>query len=224
MQLSPKTNPLHELMVRDVSLVSSANCVLARLWRLFLYEVNVTAPVWESLLLSYTNACKPFIGDSKASNLKGNLPKRLSGDQVTWDKFCEGISVFNFEDVIFSVTLTDENDVTKEISVRIPRVLGGEPGTILAVLWDKTNKAFPEKLENWHELLHNFIIRCKEAGEEVPEYLKGNLTRALSGDKLMWLMFHRGLIVHVYKKITIVLKVKQRKKSDYQVVRLNLTR
>lgn len=220
--MSDEKSQLHRLMEQDVALISNANCVLARLWRLTLYNLEVRAPIWEALLDNYILTCTSQIGEKKASNLKGNLPKGLAGDEVTWQRFCEGLSVFNFEDVIFTVT-TVENGKETESSIHIPVIIKEIPGTLLRLLWDIINKAYPEKAgKQWGSLIDNYIEHCKKRDGQVPTFLKGNLKRALSEDTLMWNMFYRGLAIYAFEKIKIELKVKRRRRP-YEVIRLNLS-
>lgn len=223
--------PLHELMSGDLALISGANCVLARLWRLLLFQLNVRAPIWEILLTNYTADCKDCMGEEKALNLKGNITKKLAKDELSWVRFCQGVSVFGFEETIFKMTLVDGTDqagfTTKVVQIRLPLVRDdedGAAGTALRVLWDMTNKAFPDRLDHWTAYMGRYLKRYKKATGGNTKFLKGNITRALCDNQITWATAYRGLIIHDYSKVTMELIVKQKGHSEYQSVQLELKR
>lgn len=212
---------LHQLMKRDASLINDANCVLAHLWRLTLFNLEVDAPLWEALLENYTFNLSREIGEKKAVNRKGNIPKKLAGPQITWERFAQGVSVFNFEEVAFTLVLT-EGGVDHNFSVRIPLIYGQDPGEILRLLWDMINKRFPEKSgKGWARLAEDYARKYLEENGEVPGYLKGNNKRALAKPSLMWNMFYRGLRIHGYERIRIELATKPRGR-DFIITSLEL--
>lgn len=221
--LEPKKNPLHELMTGDITLISSANCVLARLWRLMLFQLNVRASIWETLLTTYTEACKAHMPKDKALNLKGNISKGMAKDVLSWGRLCQGLSVFGFEETILKLELTDK-DVTKDVSIRLPTVHGEGAGEALKLLWDLIGKTFPERIENWSECIEIYVQRCKEQYGDESSWTKGNVTRALCDTSITWSMFYRGLIILDFEAIGIELIVKQRGLPDAKAVRLDLKR
>lgn len=216
-----KKKELYKLMENDVSLISDANCVLTRLWRLTLNSIDVRAPIWEALFQNYVYDLHDAIGTSKAGNLKGNIPKDLAKDKITWERFCQGLSVFNFEDVKFSLTLT-EGDESKTVAVHIPRILNEEPGEILRLIWDMIDKSFPTKLgKDWKALSKEYEKRFLAENGDVPSWLNGNLKRALVKDKLMWNMFYRGLMVCAFDCVRLEVACKP-KGRPYELIYLNL--
>ncbi|QAX96138.1 hypothetical protein [Vibrio phage vB_VmeM-Yong XC32] len=216
-----KKKEIYKLMENDVSLISNVNCVLSRLWRLSLYNLDVRAPIWEALFQNYIYDLNMAIGKSKATNLKGNIPKDLAKDKMTWERFCQGLSVFNFEDVRFSMELT-ENGETKRVSINIPIIHEQNPGEILRVLWDLIHKEYPEKIgEDWPKLQKAYERKFKEETGKVPEWLKSNLKRALVRDSMMWNMFYRGLMVCAFDNIKMEVALKP-KGRPYELVYLNL--
>lgn len=212
---------LHALLTGDVQPILIANCYLAKLWRLFLYELGVKAPIWDILLIQYISECKQHMPEKVANNLKGNIPKRLSEDTIQWKKFCQGLSVFNFEEVEFVLFLT-EKDVTKEIGVRIPRIFSEDSGRILKVLWDRICVEYPEKADQWSALFDAHLERFKLTSQDSADWAKSNIKRGLTKKSLTWNAFYKGVVIYGFDSLTIELRVTRREGLGQHTTRLKI--
>lgn len=199
---------IYDLMKEDIRVVLSANTVLGRLWRYFLMELQVRPSNWDNLLTNYIVKARAVLGEKEATNLKGNLPKRLACEDVTFKNVCRGISVFDFPRVVLRMTLTKEG-ITKDIEIDIPPTYGEEGGKYLKVLWNKMTKEFPYCTENWKEHVEKYEEYCRVVeGAEVDKV--SNLPRALDADALTWNSFYKGFMIHDFDKAEISLDVYKR--------------
>ncbi|CAH0447984.1 hypothetical protein SM033_00160 [Vibrio phage vB_VpaM_sm033] len=199
---------IYDLMKEDLQVVISANTVLGRLWRYFLYEMQVRPSNWDILLTNYTAKARAVLGEKEATNLKGNLPKRLACEDITFKNLCRGISVFDFPRVVLRLTLTKDG-ITKDIEIDIPPTYGEEGGKYLKVLWNTMIKEFPYCVENWKEHVKAYAEYCKKVeGAEVDKV--SNLPRALDADALTWNSFYKGFMIHNFDGAEISLDLYKR--------------
>lgn len=214
-------SPLHALMAGDQELVCATNCILGRIWRIMLFDLNVSADVWETHLVNYIEELGRIITPKKADNLKGNIPKDLANDEVTWKRFMQGFSILNFKHIEFSIKMR-EGDETKSVTVNLPRVFDDSPGRSLRLIWDMIIKEYPEKYANWTPLSKVYIDKRKEAFGSVPAYLNGSIKRSLSSDGLMWNVFYQALMIFDFDEITISMKIRKRNFGDFDIIELKL--
>lgn len=213
---------LHKLMRQDLSLVLNVNNVLARYWRLLLYDIDIRAPTWETLLIKWQLECVKRLGQAKAEQHKGNIPKRLAGETITWRFFCEGITVLDFEEVVFLIKTTREGK-TQEFAIHIPKIYCDKDkcGELLRTLWDMINKGYPELAsEKWSILMKRYSERYS-FHEKTPGWVPGNLKRSLSQDVLTWNTFHKGLQLYAFDQIDMELIVKPKRRRAV-IVQLRL--
>lgn len=199
---------IHDLMKEDFQAVASANHVLTRLWRFLLHQLQISPSSWDTLLSLYITKARKIKGKKEANNLKGNLPKRLACDELTFKNLCRGLSVFAFPKVVMRMELR-KGDVRKDIEILIPPTYGEEGGKYLKVLWTKLIKEFPHCVNDWKAHVDAYAEYCKKIeGSEVDKV--SNLPRALDNDALTWNSFYKGVMIHAFDEITICLDLYKR--------------
>lgn len=205
--MEANVNPLHLLMNGDVAYVNEANCLLARLWRLSLYELHLRPTIWEGLLAMYCEKCREYMSEDQASNLKGNLTKALSKDRLAWGKFSQGITVFKTHEARLEIT-TSENGVRKTSPVIIPPTYNeNDSAMVLKVLWQKLMNAYPDRAENWGEYISRYCKTCHEVYGDDASNLRGNLTRALTADTITWNSFYRGVVAMDFESVEFAIRL-----------------
>jgi hypothetical protein len=197
---------LYDLMQGDKSLITEANCVLARLWRLTLDELRVRAAVWDSLMIDYKKECEDHLGKKDANNLKGNLPKALAKEEITFKAFCRGITVFKFKRVEFVLYL-EKNGVKKTLTMEIPPTYKGDAGRYLKALWIEITNEFPECIDNWSQHIKAYKEKFKAAHGTGADSIGSNLPRTLDEDELTWNTFFQGVLVHDFDKMELELNL-----------------
>ncbi|UKZ10975.1 hypothetical protein CZP2022_252 [Vibrio phage C-ZP2022] len=199
---------IYDLLKEDIQHVVSTNHVLARAWRYLLFQLQVPPSGWDTLLTTYISKARDFKGQKEATNLKGNLPKRLACEEVTFKNLCRGISVFNFHKTMISLDLVKDG-VEKTLEIEIPPTFDEKGGRYLKVLWLKMIKEFPHCTENWKEHVDKYRQYCKEVeGLEVDAV--SNLPRSLDAEALTWNSFYKGLLIHDFDGIKFSITVYKR--------------
>lgn len=199
---------IHDLMKEDFQAVASANHVLTRLWRFLLHQLQISPSSWDTLLAMYIAKAKTIKGVKEANNLKGNLPKRLACDELTFKNLCRGLSVFAFPKIVMRLELR-KGDVKKDIEILIPPTFDDEGGRYLKVLWNQMTKEFPHCVNDWNNHAKAYAEYCKKIeGLEVDNV--SNLPRALDAELLTWNSFYKGVLIHAFDEITICLDLYKR--------------
>lgn len=107
--------------------LKDARNALAKFYRSFLIEFGVTPNMWSDLLTRYV--VNPLNGISKArrSIVRGNLPKQLERDKVTFDSFLTGMRVLEGDRVdMYIVVHRGKRRTMKKISVDLgPEIENG---------------------------------------------------------------------------------------------------
>ncbi len=209
-------NPLHSLMDSKMSSVTEANCVLARLWRFALYDLNIRPSRWEMLMRNYYDDYAERLGKKQADNIKGNLPKALAHESVTFKAFCRGMTVLNFKSVEFNIYMTREGE-RKKTGVLIPATYEDVGGQYLKVLWKKILSDWSDVSDPviWAEHMSAYKQRYQKLLNQDPSNLSSNLSRALHSDSIPWNVFYQGLMVVDFDSMELELKV-TRASGEYQ--------
>lgn len=216
------SHPIYQLMQGDLSRVTETNHILARLWMLTLMELDVTEAAWDNLMTNYISKAKEELGTGAATNLKGNLPKGLAKDEITFKRFCQGISVFSFYKMDLALTLTKDGK-TKRVSVTIPETFKSDAGKYLKTLWLAINEEFPDCVKNWQEYLSKYKDKYASAYGVNTDCLGSNISRSLDDEDLTWNTFFQGLHIHDFEDIRIDLDLyKKTRKTEAIVIGLDL--
>lgn len=195
---------LHDLMGGNTQHVGNSNCVLTRLWLWILIDSKITPTQWEFLLLKYLDKCQEVNGWSKkqVDNKKGNLPKALASQSLTFKSFCHGVSVLNYKKVVLFLEVTRNNE-TKPIQIVIPPTYDDHGGRYLKVLWTKLTQQWPEVIENWSTYMEAFKKRYRADYGTDPSGLNSSVTTSLNDDEVTWSTFYQGLMIHQPEKIHV---------------------
>lgn len=204
---------IHSLMDGDIARVAEANHALSRLWRLTLWELNVRSPSWDGLMTDYINRAKEPLGKVMATNLKGNLPKGLAKLEITFKRFCQGISVLQFYKVVFRLRLT-KGDKKGEVSIVIPETFKSDAGKYLKTLWQELIVVFPHAVGDWPGHLNIYKEKYAQAYGVKTDSLNSNLSSSLEDEELTWNTFYQGLMVHDFDEISIELDLYRRTRKN----------
>lgn len=228
--LPDNSNAFYNLLCQDDTLVLQAKTPLARLWRLSLTQLGITRTHWDLKMAEYRRrALKHFVasGHSKeyaskqAVNLKGNIPKGLVLDNISFNRLCQGYTVLNFPKIIFRMTFYKGDDVIT-IAHPLPELYENAGNGLLKQYWDELNSHYPEITENWTSHLKDFKKwLAEEEGEEVANDIGGGLTQALKSNEITWKVFYQGIQVHQFDKIKLeLLFYHKRNVDDAEVIQL----
>lgn len=211
-------NALHDLMRDDESIVTEANCVLARLWRFALYDLRLRPSTWEMLMKKYYDDFNDQLGKKAADNIKGNLPKGLAHSSVTFKAFCRGVTVLNFKDVQFNVHVQRNGEV-KSTGIHIPTTYEDIGGTYLKVLWKQVLADHPEASDpkEWARLMTVYKERYQRDLKQDPSNISSNLSRALQNESIPWNVFYQGLTVLGFETLHVELRLKRSIGPDFVV-------
>ncbi|AXH70761.1 hypothetical protein [Vibrio phage BONAISHI] len=193
---------LYALMKGDLYQLQ-ANCMVAKLWRTILYDLNVSPSIWEERLRDYIEKAEGIIGKTEADRLKGNIPKSLINDHVSFQALCRAVTILRFKRVIFTVH-TFRGEEHKHNSIVIPETYDGKSGGLyLKTLWVLITQAYPEVTANWSEYVKTYKERVNKEYGGGAVNLGGNITSTLNKDRITWKNFYDGLMIHGFDKIAI---------------------
>lgn len=82
------------------------NGILAGFFRGFLADMNINLSRWDSLMKDYLNDARNKIPQNHETrqNVRGNLHKEFSKDQLTWPVLCKAFRFLQFIRVEFTIT------------------------------------------------------------------------------------------------------------------------
>lgn len=205
-------NPMRSLLVGDKGVIVAAPDALTRLFRLFLYECNLGFHKWERLLEEYCTKCEPQIGRKRAVDRRGNLPKELYVDTITWRAFVRGMTALGFKDVKMTFELT-KDDETKTYTIVIPKTYGDpkpkdpdHEGVALRMLWDTLMSDYPEIRDNLNKYIAAYHERNKDFFGSDLSGVKSNILRSLGVNAVTWSNLYRGLMIMDLDTIVISLE------------------
>lgn len=103
---------------------------LSKLFRKILFERDIEARQWDTLMRRYLSDSGNHIPDNSRdqSTTRGNLNKELNKRDMTWKTFVKGLKFLGAVSVKFSVTIKWPNGTQtvheRDVLVRTPKVLG----------------------------------------------------------------------------------------------------
>lgn len=209
--------------------VKEASGLLSRLYRLALFELNITPFRWNFLLSCYLDrlAKEREMTHAMVTNERNNLRKQLNEDDMTWPMFTRGIALLDPKQCVFGVTLEFENEVTvsSQCNALDETVLAEQGIGHLTRMFADLTKALGKDVNNLtteiDAYLSNELVRQNTQGRKRGND-KGNLRRELPGDNITWEVFKKGLRVLAPIKTTIYLDfvwTKRRKTHHPLVIR-----
>jgi len=105
-------NAMVKLIEKGPSTIYESKNVLARLWRVIFFDHDITRDQFLKLMARYQRIVTRAASDKVASNIKGNLCRRLAEDKLTWEGIIRGIQVLGYEHVRFEIHLTKRGQTT----------------------------------------------------------------------------------------------------------------
>lgn len=98
-------NAMVNLIESRLAGIHDTGDILAKLWRILLYELNIKGHVWLTLLGKYQKQLKNTQNEKEITNFKSNMTQLLSKDKVSWGNFIKGILILEFEAMDIQITL-----------------------------------------------------------------------------------------------------------------------
>lgn len=99
------SNPMVKVLDDGLMGIHETKCVLARAWRILLYETGLTAIQWHTLLNKWQAKVQKSSTEKEATNIKGNATRRLAKDIITWNGLMEGVYILEFTRVEVNLRL-----------------------------------------------------------------------------------------------------------------------
>tara|TARA_B100000767_G_scaffold100586_1_gene96529 strand:- start:258 stop:1004 length:747 start_codon:yes stop_codon:yes gene_type:complete len=169
---------------------------LAGLFRIVLYDLEVTVMEWERMVNTYLD--KVLQEDSQQgssrSTLKGNITKEFSRDEIAWKIFCKAFMVLGFERVAFEIELKRFNTVTLHSCENI--VLNKDAGLLLAKIFNDLQLDLGVGPDKWMLLMDTFLkapdLDLPDRGGERSS-VRSRVEKELHTPTMTWKMFLRGM-------------------------------
>lgn len=233
MRRTPANEPPIALMLSAADKkIREAQGLLSRLYRLTLYDLNITPYKWTFLLNLYLDRLSQTreMTHDMVQNERNNLKKGLSDTDMTFDMFTRGIDFLDAKEARFGVILEFEPDSVAprvEVSVNLFECDYGEPAGNLGTLsWMYRQLLAPlgKDVTNLNAeidaYLSNPLVRAELKGRKRGND-KGNLRRELPGEDMTWEVFKKGLRVLAPIKTEIYLELthtRRRKTRHFLVI------
>lgn len=120
---------------------SVAKDALAKLFRGFLIDLGIRPSTWTKLLTRYVLNPLNGVPRDKRTIVRGNLPKALEKDKITWDSFMRGLRVLEVDKADVYVVIHRGNKRTLK-KVRV--VLGDVIENNMTVSTDASDNVSPD--------------------------------------------------------------------------------
>lgn len=110
---------MKELLSTSDKMLPHAHGLLARLWRLVLFELHITPAYWTHSLDKYSIAKNNGIENTPHAirNYRNNISRQLADTDITFNKFIEGLKIIGVIRFKLTITLYHKNREITEHSV-----------------------------------------------------------------------------------------------------------
>ena len=116
--------PMAKVIEDGLQGIQETSCVLARIWRIILYETGLTGNQWHTQLAKLAASSKTKYTDKDANSFAGNITRKLAKNDITWKALIQGLRILEYERMDIHITLWKRgkkreilvklNDLTKE--------------------------------------------------------------------------------------------------------------
>lgn len=103
---SKKKNAMIELIEQKEDGIQETENVLARLWRIILFQYGLSGNSWTRQITKYQDRISALSSRKGISNMKGNLTRRLAEDKLTWTSLERGLAILEFDHIRIELHLT----------------------------------------------------------------------------------------------------------------------
>jgi len=123
----PSNNPMVKVIEEGMMGIYETTNVLARLWRILLYDNNLKAHQWHTLISKAKFHRKGEMTEKAAATDRGNATRMLAKSKISWGMFMRGLIILEYDKMDIKVTLWRKNKPqTLEISVDNLRDISNE--------------------------------------------------------------------------------------------------
>lgn len=197
--MSAKGNDIYTMLATPDKRIREAHGILSRMYRLILWELQITPYKWNLLLTNYLDKLTRDLdlSQDRVTNERNNLRKGLSDPDMTFEMLTRGLSVLAPRGMTFKVELDYDNEVMVQSSVDMLAPDTGDLGKLSGLYQDlckimgKDVNHLDEEIEAY---LCNALVREEVKGRKKGND-KGNLRRELPGAAMTWDVFKKGLRV-----------------------------
>lgn len=102
---SDKPNIMVKVIDEGLSGIHKSENVLARLWRIILYETNMNGQMWHVQLNKFQDKLHRESTTKKSASIKGNITRMLADPKISWSAFMRGLSILEFERMDIQIIL-----------------------------------------------------------------------------------------------------------------------
>ena len=110
-RVSDKANSMVKVIDDGLFGIHKSENVLARLWRIILYETNMNGQIWHIQLNKFQDRLHRESTTKKSASIKGNITRMLADPKISWSAFMRGLSILEFEKMDIQITLYKKNKV-----------------------------------------------------------------------------------------------------------------
>lgn len=210
--MEQKVNPLHELLIQDVSKISEATTVLSRLWRLTLYEARVTPLIWDINLSNYSEKAGVGKGCKEALDFKGNILKALVKPIISWNRFCQAVTILAGKETTITIECKS-GDITYKKVIPIPSTIEECRNDLLGEVWKEVVVSYSERHADWRTLIKQFNLTAVSKGCNITPSMAGNLRQTLKSDEITWNVFYSAMRVMNFDELKITLTINRHRTS-----------
>lgn len=131
----------HEIFDSEDYGQSVAKDALAKFFRGFLCDLGIKPGLWSNLLTRYVLHPSNGVPRDKQQIVRGNLPKALEKEKITWDSFCRGLRVLEADKADVYIVIHRGNKRTLK-KVRV--ILGDVIENGMTISTDKSDNVDPD--------------------------------------------------------------------------------
>lgn len=106
---SDKPNIMVKVIDEGLSGIHKSENVLARLWRIILYETSMNGQMWHVQLNKFQDKLHRESTTKKSASIKGNITRMLADPKISWSAFMRGLAILEFERMDIQIVLYKRN-------------------------------------------------------------------------------------------------------------------
>ncbi len=100
-----KKDTMQDIIDSGLQGINKTDDILARLWRLLLYESNMQLHIWDSLLTKWQTRLMKSYTLKGAACKKGNITRELANHKISWGKFIVALTILGYDSMNIELTL-----------------------------------------------------------------------------------------------------------------------
>lgn len=113
-----KKNAMLSLLEKGEEGIHDTTNLLARVWRILLYQYGLTGHQWQRQITKYQEKINKISSKKGAASIKGNMTRRLAEPKLSWGTFMRGVDIQEIEKMEVTFRFHKRGDV-REINMTV---------------------------------------------------------------------------------------------------------